>query len=161
MPSDVTTSHAPPGYECPFCRLLRGAETEHNTLDDVVWRDEQTTALISPRWWAGNHGHVLVIPNEHVEDLSAIDEELLGAVYATAKRIATALELAYGCDGTSTRQHNGPGAGQDVWHFHVHVFPRYDEDELYARDAEHRWASAAERAPYAEKLRRALASPRS
>ena len=92
-------SHAPPGYECPFCRLLRGVETEHNRLDDIVWRDERTTAFISPRWWPNNHGHVLVIPNEHVENLYAIDDELLGAVYATVKRVAIALKTAYGCDG--------------------------------------------------------------
>lgn len=145
------------GDECPFCRLLAGVETEWNRLDDVVWRDERTTAFVSPRWWPANEGHVLVIPNEHVENLDAIDDELLGAVYATVRRIAAAMPSAYGCTGTSTRQHDGPGAGQDVWHLHVHVFPRTAGDDLYARDAEYRWASPAERAPYAARLRAALA----
>ena len=126
-------------------------------LDDVVWRDERTTAFISPRWWPKNHGHVLVIPNEHVENLYAIDDDLLGAVYATAKRIAIGLKEAYRCDGTSTRQHNEPAGDQDVWHVHVHVFPRYPGDRLYQRHEELRWATPAERAPYAAKLRAALA----
>ena len=151
-------SHAPPGYDCPFCRLLRGVETEHNRLDDIVWQDERTTAFIAPRWWPANHGHAVVIPNEHIENLYAIDEALLGDVYATVKRIAIALKEAYGCDGTSTRQHNEPAGDQEVWHLHVHVFPRYEGDRLYQRHEERRWATPAERAPYAAKLRAALAT---
>jgi histidine triad (HIT) family protein len=100
---------------------------------------------------------VIVVPNEHFADLYTLPEEELGAVYATAKRIAIALLEARGCDGTSTRQHNGSGAGQDVFHFHVHVFPRFAGDGLYARDAEFRWASPEERATYADRLREALA----
>jgi histidine triad (HIT) family protein len=144
---------------CPFCGLLRGEETAWNGPDDVVWRDEYTAAFVSPRWWLGNEGHVIVIPAEHVEDIARIDEESLGRVYATAKRIAASLVEAYGCEGTSMRQHNGAGAGQDVWHFHVHVFPRWSGDGLYARDAEHRFAGAEERRPYAERLRARLGSP--
>jgi histidine triad (HIT) family protein len=149
-------SHAPPGYECPFCRLLGGVETGRNGLDDVVWRDATTTAFISPRWWPKNHGHVLVIPNEHVENLYSINDDLLGAVHATSKRIAIALKTAYGCEGTSTRQHNEPAGNQDVWHLHVHVVPRYPGDRLYERHEEKRWASPVERAPYAAKLRAVL-----
>lgn len=122
-----------------------------------MWRDERTAAFISPRWWASNPGHVIVVPNEHYADLEAMPEDELGAVYATAKRIAGALKHVRDCDGTSTRQHNGSGAGQDVFHFHVHVFPRFAGDGLYARDAEFRWASPEERAPYAERLREVLA----
>lgn len=96
------------------------------------------------------------MPNAHYADLASIPENELGAVYASAKRIAVALTQARGCDGTSTRQHNGSGAGQDVFHFHVHVFPRFAGDGLYARDTEFRWASAEERAPYAERLREVL-----
>ena len=147
----------PDGADCPFCRLLRGEETERNRLDDIVWRDATTVAFVSPRWWPANAGHVLVIPVEHVENLYAIDDELLADVHATVKRVAVAMKAAYGCAGISTRQHNEAGAGQDVWHLHVHVFPREPGDGLYARDAEYRWASPEERAPYAGRLRAALA----
>jgi histidine triad (HIT) family protein len=149
-------SHALSGYECPFCRLLRGVETDHNRFDDIVWRDELTTAFISPRWWPKNHGHVLVIPNDHVENLYEIDDDLLAAVSATAKRAAIALKTAYGCQGTSMRQHNEPAGNQDVWHLHLHVFPRYLGDDLYERHEQKRWASPEERAPYAAKLRAVL-----
>jgi histidine triad (HIT) family protein len=148
--------HAPPGYDCPFCRVLRGVDTPLNRQDDIVWRGERTAALISPKWWPANHGHVLVIPLVHVENLYEIEEHDLCAVAETTQRIAIALKEAYGCDGISTRQHNEPGGNQDVWHLHVHVFPRYFGDRLYQRHEEQRWTTPEERAPYAAKLRAAL-----
>jgi histidine triad (HIT) family protein len=149
--------HEPPGYDCPFCRLLRGVETERNRLDDVVWRDDRTTAFVSPKWWPRTPGAVIVIPNVHVENLYEIADDELAAVSSTTKRVAVAMKEAYACDGISTRQHNEPGANQDVWHFHVHVFPRQRGDELYARDAESRWVGPAERAKWADRLRLYLA----
>ena len=105
---------------------------------------------------------MLVIPVAHVENLYAIDDDLLGAVHATVRQIAIAMKSAYGCAGTSTRQHNEPGAGQDVWHLHLHVhlFPREPGDGLYARDAQVRWAAAEERAPYAARVRATLGEAR-
>jgi histidine triad (HIT) family protein len=155
-PLGAWSSHAPPGYDCPFCRLLRGVDTPLNCLDDIVYRDEETTALVAPKWWAANHGHALVIPNLHVENIYAIDDTLLCAVSSTVKRVAIALKEAYVCDGVSTRQHNEPGGNQDVWHLHVHVFPRYFGDRLYQRHEETTWTTPAERAPYAAKLRAVL-----
>jgi histidine triad (HIT) family protein len=148
--------HAPPAYVCPFCRVLSGVDSERNTQSDIVWRDERTAALISPKWWPENHGHVLVVPVTHVENLYEVADPDLCAVAATTKRIAIALKEAYGCDGVSTRQHNEPAGNQDVWHLHVHVFPRYFGDELYQRHEEQRWVTPAERAPYAERLERCL-----
>jgi histidine triad (HIT) family protein len=148
--------HAPPGYDCPFFRLVAGGETERSGPADVVLRVNGTTAFVAAKWWPRNPGHVLVVPDAHHETIYEVPDELLGAVYVTAKRIARALRLAYGCEGTSTRQHNEPGGGQDVWHFHVHVFPRYVGDDRYARHTEGRWVDAAERAPYASLLRERL-----
>ncbi len=99
---------------------------------------------------------MLVIPNAHFENLYAVPDETLGAVYATAKRVALALKDAYGCEGTSTRQHNEPAGGQDVWHFHVHVYPRAQSDGLYEKHLSIRWVEADERAPYADRLRQSL-----
>jgi histidine triad (HIT) family protein len=112
--------------------------------------------LVSPKWWIAAPAHVLVVSNDHHENIYSIPEADLAAVYATAKTVATAMRAAYGCEGTSTRQHNEPGGGQDVWHFHVHVFPRHVDDLLYETNGETRHASADERAPYAERLRSAL-----
>ncbi len=149
-------THEPRGYRCPFCRLLRGEETDRNLASDIVYRDAETAAFVSPKWWPRNAGHVLVVPTRHVENVYEIPTTLLARVYATAQAVAGAIAATYGCDGTSMRQHNEPGGQQDVWHFHVHVFPRYVGDELYARHAEARWVEAAEREPYARRLRACL-----
>ena len=77
-------------------------------------------------------------------------------VQVVGKRIALALKTAYGCDGTSFRQHNEPHGDQEVWHYHLHVFPRWHGDDLYG--SPHRLTTPEERAPYAERLRRSLRS---
>ena len=111
---------------------------------------------MSPKWWVGNRGHVLVVPTEHFENLYEIPQGALAAVYRIVQRAAVAMKAAYGCGGTSTRQHNEPAGGQDVWHFHVHVFPRFLNDRLYERNAETRWTTPEKRQPYAELLRQHL-----
>jgi len=74
--------------------------------------------------------------------------------------VAVAMRTAYACAGTPTRQHNEPAGNQDVWHLHVHVFPRHHDDQLYARHRETRWVTAQEREPYADRLAAALDLPR-
>jgi CTP-dependent riboflavin kinase len=66
------------------------------------------------------------------------------------------MKAAYTCDGISTRQHNEPGGYQDVWHYHVHVTPRYMDDGFYSSRRE--FMPAPERAKHAARLRRALTS---
>ena len=148
--------HAPPGYDCPFCAVVRGEDAPWTVQSDVVWRADETTAWVNPRWWANNAGHVLVVPNRHVENLFEVDGDLAATIHDAARRLALALKLAYGCDGISTRQHNEPGGDQEVWHYHLHVFPRWPGDDLYG--SEHRLTTLEERRPYVERLRAALAA---
>jgi histidine triad (HIT) family protein len=143
--------------ECPFCAIAQRRETKQNRQADVVLRDAFTTAFVSPKWWDSSPGHVIVIPNHHYENLYEIPDDALGAVYATAKRVAVALKAAYKCDGTSTRQHNEAGGGQDVWHFHVHVFPRYTGDRLYENNDLVTWTQPDDRTAFAAMLRSVLA----
>lgn len=147
--------HAPSDYDCPFCAFVRGEERPPwNLRQDLVWQDEETTAWMNPRWWENNPGNVLVIPNRHVENIFELDGSQAAAVHETARRISLAMVGAYGCEGVSTRQHNGPGADQEVWHYHLHVFPRHPGDGLYGADA--RLTEPEDRQPYAERLREAL-----
>jgi histidine triad (HIT) family protein len=150
-------SHAPAGYVCPFCAIVRGDDNLPWTVQrDVVLRTPATTAWIGSRWWENNAGHVIVVPNEHVENIYALRAGLAGEIHETARAVAFALKVAYGCDGVSTRQHNEPGGQQEVWHYHLHVFPRWEGDGLYGspwRDTE-----PAERVEYADRLRAALGS---
>ena len=123
---------------------------------DVVFRDGAVTAFVSAAWWPANAGHVLVVPDDHYENIYDIPAPVLAAVQVVGKRIALALKATYGCEGTSFRQHNEPAGDQDVWHYHLHVFPRYPGDDLYLRTPERRLTTPDEREPYARKLRRHL-----
>ena len=149
-------SHEPTGYVCPICAVVAGEDTAFNVQTDVVYRDGETTAFVCPKWWAAAPAHILVVPNDHHENVYVVPDAALAAVYLTAKHVAAGIRSTYDCEGTSMRQHNEPGGGQDAWHFHVHVFPRNADDRLYERNAETRWSTADERASYAARLRETL-----
>ncbi len=126
---------------------------------DVVAVTERAFARIAPKWWPGNPGAVLVIPRAHVENIYGLTPEDGQAVWELTQRVAVAIRSAYGCDGTSIRQHNEPAGDQDVWHLHVHVFPRHEADDLYRRHDQSRWVAPEEREPYAARLREVLGMP--
>ena len=148
-----THTHAPAEYTCPFCLVVKGVENEHvrTKQDDVVFRDGTVTAFISSAWWPRNHGHVLVIPNEHIENVYTMPTHLLTKIQEVAREISIGFKETYKCHGVSSRQHNEPAGNQDVWHYHLHVFPRWEGDQLYTE--RRRTTNPEERRPYGEKLR--------
>lgn len=152
----MSESHAPDGYPCPFCRIAAGLDDEHTSWEHVVLHDNRVTAFVASHWWPANPGHVLVIPNEHYENLYELPSFLAEPILIATQRVARAFKAAYGCDGVSTRQHNEPAGNQDVWHFHQHVFPRFAGDALYERHRERTAAPPAEIARRAAMLRGAL-----
>lgn len=127
-----------------------------NAPEDIVYADDALLAFISPRTWPHNAGNVMIGPRAHYENLYAMPDDLLASVIIIAKRIAIAMKAAYGCDGTSLRQHNEPGGGQNAWHFHLHVFPRWEGDQLYQLHSDAQEVSAEERRMYAARLRAAM-----
>lgn len=150
-------SHQPPDYKCPFCMFISGGGDAYTQQDDIVFKNEWATAVVAPRWWINNPGSVLVVPNEHFENIYDIPDEHLAEVYKAAKRTAIAIRETYGCEGTSMRQHNEPAGGQDVWHFHVQVLPRHHGDDLYKHNDDSTFVDAEARLPYTQKLRTFLA----
>lgn len=148
-------SHAPADYICPFCLVAAGVENEHvyTKQQDIVYQNDQVTAFIAAGWWPNNPGHVLIIPNRHAENIFALPADDAVSIHLAAQRIAFALKATYNCDGISTRQHNEPGGNQDVWHYHLHLFPRYNGDQLYELTANRRRTTPEERVVYAERLR--------
>lgn len=146
-------NHEPNGYQCPYCILASGNETDLNKQSDIVFQDDEVIAYVSPKWWPNNPGNVIVIPRQHVENIYDISDELFQAINATAKKVALAMKQAYQCHGISFRQHNEPAGGQDIWHFHAHILPRWKGDDLYINHKNARFVSEEERKPYVEKLR--------
>ncbi|MDQ0612874.1 histidine triad (HIT) family protein [Microbacterium sp. W4I4] len=153
------TSHEPEGYDCPFCRLQLGVFNERNRSSDVIAVTDHAYARIAPKWWPDNPGAVLVMPRAHIENIYDLPTADGHAMWDLVQRVATSMRTAYGCEGTSLRQHNEPAGNQDVWHLHVHVFPRYENDRLYQRHEDSHWVGPSEREPYALKLRGALGMP--
>ena len=90
-----------------------------------------------------------MIPRGHYENVLEMPDELGSEVFSATRRLAHAMLAAFGCEGISTRQHNGPAGNQDVWHYHLHVFPRYTNDGLHA---------GQKKVPYATEQRIALAA---
>ena len=150
-------NHAPENYQCPFCLIASGGNTQNHTIqDDVVYQDDKVIAWVSSRSWPDTHGNVIIVPKEHHENLYDLPDQLVSHIHVLAKRIAIAMKLGYQCDGTSTRQHNEPAGYQDVFHFHLHVFPRSNDDNLYLRTNDFEDTTAEERKPFVDKLKDSL-----
>jgi len=152
-------SHAPAGYRCPFCELLKDLPFSPGNLcasTDLIYQTEHAAAIMACDGFGTYGGHVMIIPSLHLESLYELDVQSGTAIMRETQRIALAMKLAWNPEGTSTRQHNEPAGNQHVWHYHQHVFPRYSDDMLY-RQLRHR-VPVAERAVKAEQLRAAVLS---
>jgi len=73
-------NHEPAGYECPFCILIAGGETEYNKQSDIIYNDGKIAAFVSPKWWPNNPGNVLVIPHKHTENIYDVPDEVLAEI---------------------------------------------------------------------------------
>lgn len=120
----------------------------------VVFRDEFITVFIAGKWWKSNLGHIIIIPNEHIENIYDMPEEMGHRIFDFSKKVAIAFKETYKCDGVSTRQHNEPAGNQDVFHFHLHVFPRYIGDNLYINHKDTYWPEQEEKQPYVDKFKK-------
>jgi histidine triad (HIT) family protein len=109
--------------ECIFCRIVAG-----ELPSQTVFEDERTVAFmdINP----ATRGHALVIPRKHARDLTEIEPEELVAVTLAAQRLARRALERLGADGVNLLNSCGGSAWQTVFHFHLHVIPRYRGDPL-------------------------------
>jgi histidine triad (HIT) family protein len=145
--------NAPAGYQCPFCHLA--ATLSAPTLEPaIVLVEPRVFAFVPLHHYAGIRGNCLIAPRAHYENALDIPDELGGDFFRATRLIANAMQDALGCEGISTRQHNGPAGNQDVWHYHLHVFPRFHDDGLYGGDAA--LYGPQERLEVANRLRGAL-----
>ena len=109
--------------DCLFCKIVAG-ELPSTRVDE----DERTVAFmdINP----ATRGHALVIPREHSRDLLDVPDEDLAACAAAARRLAARASERLGAAGVNLLNSCGAAAWQTVFHFHVHVIPRYEDDPL-------------------------------
>ena len=109
------------------------------------------TAFVSSHQFPNNAGNVLVIPNKHFENIYEFPATLATDLHRVVRAVALAQKVAFACNGISTRQHNEPAGNQDVWHYHIHVTPRYKDDGLYA--SKRQWMPVEDRAHLAAEIR--------
>ena len=107
--------------DCIFCKIAAG-EIPSATL----YEDEDFRVILD--LGPAARGHALILPKAHYADLCEIPEELAAKAMILAKKIVTAGRKALRCDGYNIVQNNGEAAGQTVFHFHIHVIPRYTGD---------------------------------
>ena len=109
--------------DCLFCKIIAG-----EIPSTRVYEDERTIAFmdINP----GTTGHLLVVPRVHAKDLLDIDPEDLAAVARTSQVLAQRVTDRLGADGVNLLNSCGRAAWQTVFHFHMHVIPRYEGDPL-------------------------------
>jgi histidine triad (HIT) family protein len=109
--------------DCIFCKIVAG-----DLPARIVDEDERTIAFmdIAP----ATRGHALVIPRAHSSDLLSVDREDLSAVALASQRLAARAKERLGADGVNLLSSCGRAAWQTVFHFHIHVIPRYDGDPL-------------------------------
>lgn len=146
-------NYEPKGYDCSLCEMIGGTDNidPWAKQSDVVYHDDKVTAWINPKWWGTIEGNAVVVPNAHVENIFDLSTQQAGEIHGIARDLAEAMMQTYGCRGISTRQHNGPDGNQDVWHYHLHVFPRFRRDDLYGQPS--RLVPASARAAYADRIR--------
>src|SRR5215207_10711066 len=112
---------AAPHPSCPFCDVIRGAGEVSMCFEDkdvVAFMDIQPV----------NAGHVLVVPREHYESLEDIPRSLATHLFDVAMQLAPVVKHVAGADGMNILVNSGAAAGQDVFHYHVHVIPRRPGD---------------------------------
>ena len=134
--------------DCIFCKLANGEIPTRSIYEDEDFKVILDTA-------PATRGHALILPKEHADNLYQLPEEMTGRAFVLAKKMAASMTKTVECQGFNIVQNNGEAAGQTVFHFHIHIIPRYEGGpEMVA------WEpckpTAEELAETAEKIREAL-----
>ena len=109
--------------DCLFCKIVAG-----ELPSTRVHEDDRVIAIMDI--FPATRGHVLVIPRAHATDVHEVSEDDLATVASVAKRLAGLAMRGLAADGVTIMQSNGAAAWQTVFHYHVHVIPRYRDDPL-------------------------------
>ena len=109
--------------ECIFCRIANGEIPSATLYEDDDFR---VILDLGP----ASKGHALILPKSHAANIYELPDELAGKAMVLAKKMAGRMKEALECDGFNIVQNNGEVAGQTVFHFHMHLIPRYEGDQV-------------------------------
>lgn len=108
---------------CVFCRIVKGELPASRVFEDE-------TTLVFMDLQSVNSGHMLVVVKPHRANIYELDDELAGAALRTAARMARAVKAVVGCEGVTLLQAKEKAGAQTVFHFHIHVVPRWEGDGM-------------------------------
>lgn len=107
--------------DCIFCKLANGVFPTN-----LIYEDDDFSVILDNG--PATKGHALILPKEHYANIYEMPEELLAKAIVLAKKMAVSMTEKLSCDGFNIVQNNGETAGQTVFHFHIHLIPRYKND---------------------------------
>ena len=105
--------------ECIFCKIAGG-----DIPSATIYEDEEFRVILD--LGPASRGHALILPKNHFKDVCDLDEQTASKVLVLAGKIGAAMKEKLGCAGFNLVQNNGIEAGQTVFHFHMHIIPRYE-----------------------------------
>lgn len=109
--------------ECIFCGINSGR------IPSITIYENEDFRVMLDRFPAAK-GHILIIPQKHVDDIYDLEPEVAGRIFEFATRFASIIKRAFGNEGLNIIQNNGKAAGQTVFHYHLHMIPRYNDDNI-------------------------------
>jgi diadenosine tetraphosphate (Ap4A) HIT family hydrolase len=116
---------------CTFCRIIR-----HEIPAYIITEDEHIIVFLS------KENHPLVVPRQHIPNIYALDEATAACIMRAAILIARAVKAGLQCEGIYLTQANEPAAGQDVFHVHLHIYPRWHAVDFLSQQSAHRVSEA-------------------
>ena len=151
-------NHAGRDYKCPICLGIKGIEGKDTLIrkSDIVFKNKLVTVFIASFFIGKNSGHAIIVPNQHFENLYDLPETYGKEIFGMSKKISLVIKKAYKCEGITILQNNEPAGDQHAFHYHLHILPRYQKDNLSKNLTNKKLASQKIRKVYAEKLKRDL-----
>jgi histidine triad (HIT) family protein len=109
--------------DCIFCKIANGEIPSATIFENEEFR---VVLDVGP----ATKGHALILTKNHYDNIFEIDEQTAGRLFSLASIVAKAMKKTLNCDGMNVLQNNGTIAGQTVFHFHLHLIPRYEGDQV-------------------------------
>ncbi len=148
-------NHAPENYKCPICLAVEGIESKDTMMkqNDIFYRDELVMAAINSKFIGNNPGHVIVVPLKHYENLYELPETEANQIMKVARGVAVAMKVVRKWEGVMIQQNNEPASGQHAFHYHMHIFPRFNNDFLHENMSKVTVALPEERKPFSSEMK--------
>lgn len=122
--TDMPTQGAPHDEaSCIFCKIIR-----HEIPANIVYEDDQSLAFLDAH--PNTTGHTLVISKEHAVNIFDVSEGTINAVIDSVRKLSPIIRDAVEARGVNINSNHGSAAGQEIFHLHIHIIPRFDDDGL-------------------------------